>query len=332
LREFHPRFRRSTNAEIFGAHLKLADGQLTIARESGFQSWTRLKRRVEQPALSDRLDRRHHERIEDLIFRRAVDLIDAGDAAGLRAYLLEHPSLVHQHVVFEGMNYFHDPALLEFIAENPVRHGTMPKDIVEVAKVILDAGADRDKADLSDTLMLVATGAVPRECRRQIPLIDLLCDRGADPDSAIEIAAVLGEIDAVRALIRRGARLTLAVAVALGSIEDFRRLLPEAGSEDRHLALAIAADYGRIEIMCILLDAGENPNRYNPVGGHSHATPLHQAALRGDEEMARLLVERGARLDMKDILWHATPVEWARHQGKTEVEEYLRTLERKRLS
>jgi hypothetical protein len=34
---------------------------------------------------------------------------------------------VHQHVVFEGGNYFRDPTLLEFVAENPVRHGTLPR-------------------------------------------------------------------------------------------------------------------------------------------------------------------------------------------------------------
>jgi hypothetical protein len=34
----------------------------------------------------------------------------------------------------------------------------------------------------------------------------------------------------------------------------------------------------RREIVRLLLDAGEDPNRYNPVGGHSHTTPLHQAA------------------------------------------------------
>jgi ankyrin repeat protein len=230
------------------------------------------------------------------------------------------------------MNYFHNPTLVEFIAENPVRHGTMPKNIVEVATVILDAGGDRDKAVLNETLMLVATGRVPREHRQQTPLINLLCDRGAEAESAIEIAALLGESDSVHALLKRGARVTLAVAAALGRLEDFRRRLPAAASEERHLAVAIAGDYGQVEIMRILLDAGENPNRYNPVGGHSHATPLHQAAMRGNEEMARLLVEHGAKLDTKDILWHATPADWARHEGKTEVEDYLRALERDRPS
>jgi hypothetical protein len=105
-----------------------------------------------------------------------VDLLDAGDVAGLRAYLAQHPNLVHQHAVFEGGNYFHNPTLLEFIAENPVRRGTLPKNIVEVAKVILDASPTQ--AALNETLMLVATGSAPRECRLQLPLIDLLCDSG----------------------------------------------------------------------------------------------------------------------------------------------------------
>jgi len=332
LREFHPRFRRFADAEIFDAHLKLSDAQLAIARESGFQSWARLKRRVEKPTLTDRLELRHDERIEDAAFRRAVDLIDAGDTAGLRAWLGGHPKLVHQHIVFEGMNYFHNPTLLEFIAENPVRHGKLPNNIVEIAKVILDAGADQDKSQMNETLMLVATGSVPRECRQQITLIDLLCKRGADPESAAPVAAVLGEMEAVRHLIKSGARVTLPIAAALGQVDDFRRLLPAAGGDERHLALAIAADSiapddAAIEILRMLLDAGEDPNRYNPIGGHSHATPLHQAAANGNQEKLRLLVERGARLDLKDILWHATPADWAQHEGKREVEKYLRALE-----
>ena len=35
------------------------------------------------------------------------------------------------------------------------------------------------------------------------------------------------------------------------------------------------------QIVRMLLDAGEDPNRYNPVGAHSHSTPLHQAAVGG---------------------------------------------------
>jgi hypothetical protein len=322
IREFHPRFGRATDAEIFAAHLNLTEAQLAIAREYGFPSWTRLKAHIEKPVLSDQLNLPHHERIEDATFRRAVDLLDAGDVAGLRAHLHQHPNLVHQHVPFEGGNYFRNPTLLEFVAENPVRHGTLPDNIVRVAKVILDAGGE--PSVLNETLMLVSTGSVPRECGMQLPLIALLCDYGADPDSAIHAAALHGELEALNALIGRGGRIDLPVAAALGRIEEACRLLPAANSEDRHLALALAAQFGHVEIVRLLLDAGENPDRYNPIGGHSHTTPLHQAAGAGHGELVRLLVERGARFDLKDILWQATPADWARHAGRTEIEAYLR--------
>jgi hypothetical protein len=301
IREFHPRFLRATDAEVFDAPFKLSDAHVTIAREHGFQSWVRLKSYIERPTLSGQISLPHHERIEDAAFRLAVQLVDAGDVAGLRSHLRQHPKLVHQHVVFEGGNYFRNPTLLEFVAENPVRHGSLPANIVEIAKVILDAGAERSA--IEETLMLVSTGRVARECGVKLDLIDLLCDRGANPESGLRASALHGEVDAVSALIARGARIDLPVAAALGRVDDFRRLLPMAGDEDRHLALALAAQYGQVEIVRLLLDAGEDPNRYNPVGGHSHATPLHHAAGAGNEELVRLLVERGARLETKDVLW-----------------------------
>src|SRR5947199_9885503 len=135
LREFHPRFPRAVDDEIFAAGLSLTDAQLAIAREYGFPSWARLKRHIEKPTLSDQLNLPHHQRIEDAIFRRGVELLDAGDVGSLRAHLRQHPRLVRQHIVFEGGNYFQNPTLLEFVAENPIRHGKLPDNIVEVTKV-----------------------------------------------------------------------------------------------------------------------------------------------------------------------------------------------------
>ena len=206
IREFHPRFRTATDAEIFDAKLSLSDAQLAVARESGFPSWPRLKRHIEKPTLSDRLNLPHHERIEDAVFRRAVDLLDAGDVAGLRAHLHKHPKVAHQHVTFEGGNYFRNPTLLEFVAENPTRRGTLPENIIQVAKVILDAGTTQSALD--EALMLVASSNVARESGVQLPLIDLLCDYGADPNRAMRTAAVYAEFAGVNALMRRGAGST----------------------------------------------------------------------------------------------------------------------------
>jgi len=328
IREFHPRFHLSTDAEIFSAPLGLSDAQLTIARERGFPSWTRLKRHIETPTLADRLDLKHHERIEDPAFRRAVDLLDQGDESGLRGHLKQHPDLVRRHVTFEGGNYFRNPTLLEFVAENPVRHGTLPENIVQIAKVIIEAGAEQaampEQPALNDTLMLVCSGRVPRECHVQLPLIDLLCDHGADPNTAMTGAIGHGEFEAVNALIERGARIGFPVAAALGRIDEVRRLLADADKEDRHRALAWASQFGHVEIVRLLLEAGEDPDRYNPAGFHAHSTPLHQAAFAGHYSVVYLLVDRGARLNLKDTIWQATPADWAKHAGRTELEAYLR--------
>jgi hypothetical protein len=325
IREFHPRWGKASDSEISAARLTLSDAQLVVAREYGFASWARLKRRIEKPRPADQVNRPHHERIEDPVFRHAVDLVDAGDVAGLRTQLRENPSLTGQHVNFEGGNYFRNPTLLEFVAENPVRHGRLPKNIVDVARVILDAGFEQSSLD--ETLMLVATGCVPRECGVQIALIDLLCDRGADPNRAAQAATVLFEMHAVKALLRRGTRMTLVLAAALGQVDDARRFLRTAEPNERHWALALASQYGHAGTVELLLNAGEDPNRFNPVGGHSHSTPLHQAAGNGHLDVVKLLVAHGARTDVKDILFGGTPAGWAQHSGKKQTEEYLRGLE-----
>lgn len=325
IREFHPKFRSAGDAGIFDAPFRLSDALLTIARERGFASWARLRRRVVKPRFTDDLSLPIHARIDHPMFRRAVDLLDAGDVDGLQAHLNAHPDLVHQRVGFEGQNYFSHPTLLEFVAENPTRHGKLPPNIVDVTRLLLDAGAKEDHPALNETLALVCSGRVPRECGVQVPLIDLLCTYGADPDEGTAAALAHGEFEAVEALLRNGATSDLTVAVVWGEERQVRNLLATANAEQRHRALALAAQLGRTAIVRLLLDDGECPDHYNPVGFHAHSTPLHQAALAGHDDVVRLLVERGARLDVKDTIYLGTPEEWARHAGKTGIAEYLRT-------
>lgn len=136
---------------------------------------------------------------------------------------------------------------MEFIAENPVRHGTLPPNIVEVARVLLEAGSEH--SSVNDTLGLVSAGRVARECKVQIPLIEVLCAHGAEPSSALRTAALHGEFEAVRRLIELGAEPGLSILAALGETEAFLKQLPSADSGQRHLALALAAQYGHTEIV-----------------------------------------------------------------------------------
>ena len=138
-------------------------------------------------------------------------------------------------------------------------------------------------------------------------------------------ALAFGYGDTAQALVRRGARVdSLAAAAGLGRIAEATHLLTASGAEDRHRALALAAQHGHVEIVRMLLDAGEDPNRYNPQGNHAHSTPLHQAVLAGHQQVVRLLVERGARLDIADTVHHGTPLGWAKYADRADIEQYLR--------
>jgi ankyrin repeat protein len=50
---------------------------------------------------------------------------------------------------------------------------------------------------------------------------------------------------------------------------------------------------------------------------------LHHAAWAGHDDVVRLLVESGARLDIRDTLYNGTPLGWARHAKKDALAEYL---------
>jgi ankyrin repeat protein len=138
-------------------------------------------------------------------------------------------------------------------------------------------------------------------------------------------ALIFGFAGAAAALVRRGARADrLAVAAGLGMLAEAQALVSAAGPEERHRALALAAQLGRLKIVEMLLDAGEDPDRFNLAGMHAHATPLHHAALAGHEDVVRLFVSRGARLDIADTIWNSTPCGWAEYAGHRSLAAYLR--------
>jgi ankyrin repeat protein len=203
---------------------------------------------------------------------------------------------------------------------------------------LLEAGAEVDAlADMYGghytTMSMLVSSSPPADAGVQVDLVNLLLDHGAAIEgrgstkwgAALMTALVFGFPQAAEALVRRGARVDyLAAAAGLGRLADAAKLLPTADASSRHLAMALAAQLGHAAVVELLLDAGEDANRYNPEGTHAHTTPLHQAVWGGHEAVVRLLVERGARLDVKDTIYQSTPLGWAAYGGKTEIEKYLR--------
>jgi ankyrin repeat protein len=53
---------------------------------------------------------------------------------------------------------------------------------------------------------------------------------------------------------------------------------------------------------------------------------MHQAVAAGHPDMVRLLVERGARTDIRDGMFESTPLGWAEYLGKDAIAAYLRGI------
>ena len=162
------------------------------------------------------------------MFAEAVSAIDAGDLGALRALLATRPELLTERLENGRDDYFARPYLLWFVAENPIRTGTLPPNIVEVTRLLLESGAEgRDYA-----LELVVSGKVPREQGVQPELIDALVEAGADPN-CLDPALAHQENAAAERLLERGARETLVAAVCLGRPCDVAAATPE----ERRVAL-----------------------------------------------------------------------------------------------
>ncbi len=184
-------------------------------------------------------------------------------------------------------------------------------------------------------MAMLVSSSPPRDAGVQVPLIDVLVDYGATiaPSgegawtSPVETALVFNMCDAADALVRRGAPVdTVAAAAGLGRLDEVRRMLPSATAGDRHRAMALAAQCGHADVLAALIEAGEDPNRFNPPGTHSHSPPLHQAIAAGHLEVVKLLIERGARLDIRDTIYDGTPLGWAEHCDKPAIAAFLRGL------
>lgn len=265
--------------------------------------------------------------IPDPLLREAVAAIDAGDVAALDRLLVEHPELVRARADC-GEGYFHRPYLLGFVAENPIRNGTLPRNIAEVARTIVEAarrqGVESFREQIDSALGLVCSGRVARECGVQSELIDVLCDAGADPDAGLAPALAHRELAAAEHLLARGARMTLLAAVCTGRDAEVERLANAAGAAERQAALAGAALHGRARSLSTLIDLGVEVSAYAPAGFHPHGTALHHAVASGSLDAVQRLVAAGADLERQDRVYHGTPLDWAVHLDRGEIAEYLR--------
>src|SRR5262249_55950141 len=151
------------------------------------------------------------------------------------------------------------------------------------------------------------TSLPAREQGHQLPLMRTLLAAGAAATpSTITIALGYWELEPVRALLDGGLALTAPIAAAFGRVRGLGALLARATRGQKQEALGLAVINRQTEAARLCLDGGADVNAPLPV--HKHSTPLHQAALDENLEMMALLVERGARTDIRDTMWNSTPL------------------------
>jgi ankyrin repeat protein len=323
------------DSEIRDATLSLDDARLAVARNYDFLDWASLAAFVDAVSEDGPV----------LAYEAAVEAVVNGDLGSLQDALRHDPALIHARssrvCCFDPT--VHRATLLHYVAANGVEayRQKTPGNAVEVARTLLVAGAEPDAlADMygtpCTTMSMLVSSSHPAKAGVQVALTGLLLDfgaaiegRGGKWHQPLFTALTFGMSDVAHFLAERGARIDLPAAAGLGLASEAARQLAFANEEERRRALSLAAQQGHAEIVALLLASGLDPNRFNPDSNHPHTTPLHQAVLGGHEEVVRLLVARGARLDIRDTIWNGTPLGWAIHaasKDQSKMADCLRSL------
>ncbi len=317
IKQHHPRLGKLPDAELRGAPVTLADAQLILTREHGFESWPRFAKHVEALSLTSSPTSR---------FESAVDAVVAGDMATLERLLRENPELIRARSTRR-----HGSTLLLYVGANGVEdyRQRSPKNAVNIAEMLLRAGADVNAVGEmyggSTTLGLVATSIHPLRSGVQEALIDTLLAHGASFDVAVAPDYTAGSIinaclangrgEAAGYLAKRGARLDLEGAAGVGRLDVVKSFFNDDGSlktnatrEQMKSGFNWACEYGRLDVVDFLLQRGISVGER-----HRGETGLHWAAHGAHVEVVKLLLERKAPVDVEDERWSGIPLQWAFH-------------------
>ena len=160
----------------------------------------------------------------------------------------------------------------EFMKETPL-HKAVSRGHTDVVKLLLDAGADPNKAiNFGHTPLTLAV------VNGNVDIVKILLDKGADPntrdfygDTPLRFTTINGNTDMVKVLLDAGAN-------------------PNKGNCYGQGPLYWATRYGRADVVKLLLDHGAQPN----IRANNGESPLDWALKNGNKIVAKIL--RGAIL------------------------------------
>lgn len=203
------------------------------------------------------------------------NLVSKGDLAGIKILLQHNPKLVNE-------KNEDDYTPLHIAAEG---------NRAEIALYLLDKGADVSAVN-------------------------------ADGFTPLQYASFLGKVKTARVIIERSGKCDIYSAVMLDDKELVTRLLdadpklldsPDING-DRPLYTAAAS--GHPDIAKLLLDRGANVN----LSGSQNGTPIMCAVERGNLELVKVLLEGGADLTAPE---NATILDWTMSEGLDDIARLL---------
>ena len=231
-------------------------------------------------------------------------------------------------------------------------HSAAFSGMLEIARVLLDHGADVNTEDKQGRTPLhqVAQGKYDSE-EHGVGVARLLLERGVDVhtqdkdhNTALHLAALSERLEIAKLFIDHGANTTaenenrelplhllsrgqyVSQENGAGIVQLLLERGVDANAPDRHqnTPLHSASSLGRLEIARALLDHGAKPG----LGNDGAQTPLHLVSLGSywfqDDGLgvAKLLLERGADMCAQDED-HATPLHLACYRGRFDIARVL---------
>lgn len=211
-----------------------------------------------------------------------------------------------------------EPELAQFAAEHRKTglHWAAETDQAEIARILLDAGADMEAKTSWDASPLEWAATMG-----SMRVADLLLSRGASGFNFV-VAAALGKLDAVKARFESGADLSVERRGGAPPSPDDHWPADSARVRGDVLSHAMysAARNGHSQVVEYLLDRGAAIDAKGVFGG----TGVHWAAINGHRNTVDLLIARGASLTIRDVRFNSTPEDWAKEGGNMEIAEILR--------
>jgi ankyrin repeat protein len=227
--------------------------------------------------------------------------------------------------------------LLAHGARHNVSSAVAAGDIQAIRQLIAQTPADLERRmDMANRRRRPLHLAV---IKKQPGSLLALLDLGANTESldeagftALDQAALLGEVEMSQVLLDRGAKVRLPAAVALGQKPAMERLLrrdPDTlkpGGRWSNLILR-ASERSTGAVLETLIQAGASVDvRDDPktsVDSTSGYTPLHAAAFHGNLSAASVLLKHGANVRVREEKYHGTPAGWANYAGHSKVRDLI---------